>query len=127
MCVRDSYVYQKGVLCCLIHESYVRSVGRYCFVRNYAAIPVQLEVVILQHVGWCVFVVWTFACNQFSCFCQFLVDNFSYAVMSFYILSRCLLLTCCRNVLDCLRFFSTSSAQLINVCLLQNVFHVVSC
>jgi hypothetical protein len=35
VCVRDSYVYQKGVLCCLIHESYVRSVGRYCFVRYY--------------------------------------------------------------------------------------------
>jgi hypothetical protein len=50
LCVRDNYVYQKGVLCCLIHESYVRSVGRYCFVRNYAAIPVQLEVVILQYV-----------------------------------------------------------------------------
>jgi hypothetical protein len=54
MCVRDSYVYQKGVLCCLIHESYVRSVGRYYFVRNYAAISVQLEVVILQYVGCCV-------------------------------------------------------------------------
>jgi energy-converting hydrogenase Eha subunit G len=24
MCVRDSYVCQKGVLCCLIHDSYVR-------------------------------------------------------------------------------------------------------
>ena len=57
MCVRDSYVYQKGVLCCLIHESYVRSVGGYCFVRNYAAIPVQLEVVILQHVGWCIIII----------------------------------------------------------------------
>ena len=87
--MRDSCVYQKGVLCCLIHESYVRSVGRYCFVRNYAAIPVQLEVVILQYVGWCVLIVWTFACNQFSCFCQFLVDNVCYAVVSFYLLSRC--------------------------------------
>jgi hypothetical protein len=75
------YVYQKGVLCCLIHESYVRSVRRYCFVRNYAAIPVQLEVVILQFVGWSVLVVWTFACYQFSCFCQFLVDNFCYAYL----------------------------------------------
>ena len=54
MCIRDSYVSQKGALCCLIHESYVMSVGRYCFVRNYAAIPVQLEVVILQYIGWCV-------------------------------------------------------------------------
>jgi hypothetical protein len=57
MCVRDSYVYQEGVLCCLIHEDYVRYVGRYCFVRNYAAIPVQLEVVILQYICWCVLVV----------------------------------------------------------------------
>ena len=30
-----------------IRESYVRSVSRYCFIRNYAAIPVQLEVVVL--------------------------------------------------------------------------------
>jgi hypothetical protein len=54
MCDRDSYVYQKGVVCCLIRESYVRSGGIYCFVRNCAAIPAQLEVVILQCVGWCV-------------------------------------------------------------------------
>ena len=58
MCVRDSCVYELDALCCLIHESYVRSVGRYSFVRNYVAIPVQLEV-ILQYVGWCVRVVWT--------------------------------------------------------------------
>ena len=32
-----------------IHESYVRSVRRYCFVHNYAAVPVQLEIVILQY------------------------------------------------------------------------------
>ena len=31
-----------------IHESYVRSVRRYCFIRNYAAVPVQLEIVVLQ-------------------------------------------------------------------------------
>jgi hypothetical protein len=30
-----------------IYESYVRSVRRYCFVRNYAAFPVQLEIVII--------------------------------------------------------------------------------
>jgi hypothetical protein len=39
-------------------------------VRNYAAVPVQLETVILQYCGWCVLVVWTFVLNQFSCFCQ---------------------------------------------------------
>jgi len=44
MCIWDSYVYQKGVLCFLIHKSYVRSIKRYCFVRMYAAIPVQLEI-----------------------------------------------------------------------------------
>jgi hypothetical protein len=66
MCVRDSYVYQKGVLCSLIHESYVRSVGRCCFVRNYAAVPVQLEVFILQCIGWCVLAVWTSVFNQFN-------------------------------------------------------------
>ena len=43
MCIWDSYVYQKGVLCFLLHKSYVRSIKRYCFVRKYAAIPVQLE------------------------------------------------------------------------------------
>ena len=58
-----------------IHESCVRSVRRYCFVCNYAVVPVQLEIVILQYIGWCVFIVWTFAFNQFSCFCQFLMDN----------------------------------------------------
>ena len=26
MCIWDSYVYQKGVLCFLIHKSYVRSI-----------------------------------------------------------------------------------------------------
>ena len=44
MCIWDSNVYQKGVLCFLIHKSYVRSIKRYCFVRMYAAIPVQLEI-----------------------------------------------------------------------------------
>ena len=43
MCIRDSYVYQKGVLCFLIHEGYVRSVKQYCFVRKYAAVPVQFK------------------------------------------------------------------------------------
>ena len=56
MCIKDSYVYQNGVLCFLIHESYVRSVKQYCFVRKYAAVPIQLEIVILQYTGWCVLV-----------------------------------------------------------------------
>jgi hypothetical protein len=45
MCIRDSCVYQEGVLCFFIHESYVRSVRGYCFVRKYAAVPVKLEIV----------------------------------------------------------------------------------
>jgi len=47
MCIWDSYVYQKGVLCFLIHKSYVRSIKRYCFVRKYAAIPVHLLLLLL--------------------------------------------------------------------------------
>ena len=47
MCIRDSYVYQKGVLCFFIHESYVRSVRRYCFVRNNSVVPVQLEIIVI--------------------------------------------------------------------------------
>jgi hypothetical protein len=73
MCIRDSYVYQKGVLCFFIHESYVRSVRRYFVVRNYAAVPVQFEIVILQYIGWCVLIKWTSVLNQFSCFCQFII------------------------------------------------------
>jgi hypothetical protein len=42
-----------------IYESYVTSVRRYCFVRNYTVVPVQLEIVIFQYTGWCVFIVWT--------------------------------------------------------------------
>jgi hypothetical protein len=59
MCIRDSYVYQKGVRF-FIHKSYITTVRRYCFVRNYATVPVQLEIVILQYIGWCVLVVGTF-------------------------------------------------------------------
>jgi len=66
---------KKGVLCFLIHKSYVRSIKRY-FVRKYAAIPVQFEIFILQYIGWCVLVIWTLIVNQFGCFCQFLMDNF---------------------------------------------------
>jgi len=57
MCIWDSYVYQKGVLCFLIHKTYVRSIKSYCFVRKYAAIPVQLEIFILQYIGWCVVII----------------------------------------------------------------------
>jgi hypothetical protein len=46
------------------------------FFRNYAAVPIQLKIVILQNNGWCVLVVWAFVFSHFSCFCQFLMDNF---------------------------------------------------
>jgi hypothetical protein len=52
MCIWDSYVYQKVYLCFLIHECYIKSVKNYCFVRKYAAVPVQLEIVILQYMGY---------------------------------------------------------------------------
>jgi len=76
MCIWDSYVYQKGVLCFLTDECYIRSVKRYCFVRKYAAVPVQIEIVILQYLGWCVLIVRAFFFNQLSYFFQFLMDNF---------------------------------------------------
>jgi len=78
MCVRDSYVYQIGGLCFLFVE--VMS-GRLAviFIRNYVAIPVQVDVVALQYISWCVPVFF----NQISCFCQFLVDYFCYSIMSF--------------------------------------------
>jgi len=66
----------EGVLCVLIHKSYVRSIKSYCFVRKCAAIPVQLEISFLQYIGWCVLIIWTFIVNQFGSFCQFLMDNF---------------------------------------------------
>jgi len=78
MCIWDSCVYQKGVLCFLIHKSYVSSIKMYCFVRKYAAIPVQLEIFILQYTGWCVLIMWTFIVNKFGCFCQFLMDYYYY-------------------------------------------------
>ena len=37
--------------------------GQFCFVRNLAAVPVQLQIVILQYIGWCVPIVWTFVFN----------------------------------------------------------------
>jgi len=75
MCIWDSNVYLKGVLCFLIHKSYVRSVKNYCFVRKYAAIPIQLEIFILQYIGWCALIIWTIIVKHFSCFCQFVMDN----------------------------------------------------
>ena len=80
---------KKGVLCFLIHKSYVRLIKRYRFVRKYTAIPVQLEIFILQYTGWCVLVIWTFIVNWFGCFCQLLLDNFGQSIMSLHILSRC--------------------------------------
>jgi len=44
-------------------KSYVRSIKRYCFVRKYAAITVQLEIFILQYIDWCVLIIWTFIVN----------------------------------------------------------------
>ena len=41
-----------------------RSIKRYCFVRKYAAIPVQFESFILQYTGWCVLIIWTFIINN---------------------------------------------------------------
>jgi hypothetical protein len=46
-----------------------------------AAVPVQLEVVILQYIGWGfigwgLLVIQDFFFNQLSYFCQFLMDNF---------------------------------------------------
>jgi hypothetical protein len=60
MCIGDSCVYQISGLCFFIRESYVRSVSRYCYICNYAVIPVQLEVVVLQYISWGVPVVWTY-------------------------------------------------------------------
>jgi len=76
VCIWDSCVYQKDVLCFLIDECYIRSVKRYCFVHKYAAVPVQLEIVIRQYIDCCVLIIRAFFFNQLSYFCQFLVDNF---------------------------------------------------
>ena len=54
----------KKVFFFFIHEGYVRSVKRYCFIRKYAAVPVQLEIVVLQYIGWYLFIVWAFVYNQ---------------------------------------------------------------
>jgi hypothetical protein len=62
--IRDSYVYQKAVLCFFIRESFVRTVTRYRLVCNYAAVPVQLEIVILQYTGWSVLIVETLSSNS---------------------------------------------------------------
>ena len=76
MCIRNSYVYQKGVLRFLIHENYIRSVKMYYFIRKYAAVSIQLKIVVLQYTGRCVLIVWAFVYSQVSCFCQFLMDYF---------------------------------------------------
>ena len=47
MCVWDSYVYQKGVLCFIIHKSYVGSIKSYWFFRKYAVIIVVVVVVVV--------------------------------------------------------------------------------
>jgi len=63
MCIWDSYVYQKGALCFLIHKSYVRSIKSYYFFRQYAAFPVQPEIFIPQYNGWCVLIIWASAAS----------------------------------------------------------------
>ena len=98
MCIRGQLCLSKEC-CSLIHKSYVKSIKRYCFVRKCAAIPVQLEIFILQYFGWCILIIWTFVVNQFNCFRQFLMDNFGQYIMSLYTLGRCQLLTRCSNVL----------------------------
>jgi len=71
MCIWDSYVYQKGVVCFFIHKSYVRSIKRHCFARKYAATPAQLEIFILQHIGWCVLIIWTLSSINSAAFASF--------------------------------------------------------
>ena len=41
----------------LIHKSYIRSIKKYYLVRKFAAIPVQLEIFILQYIGWSVLII----------------------------------------------------------------------
>jgi len=68
---------RKGVLCFVIHEGYVGSVKSYYFVCKYAAVPAQLEIVVLEDTGCCVLIGWAFVYKKFNCFCQFLKDNFA--------------------------------------------------
>ena len=89
MCIWIQLCLSKGVLWFIIHKNYVRSIIIFCFVSKYVAIPVQLEIFILQYISWYVLVIWTFIVNQFGCFCQFLMDNFSQSIISLYILGRC--------------------------------------
>ena len=49
MCIWDSCVYRNGVLCFLIHKSYVRSIKKYCFVRKYAAIIIIIIITRCTH------------------------------------------------------------------------------
>ena len=66
----------KNVSFVFLFMKVVRSVKSYCFIRKYAAVPVQLEIVVRLYIGWCVLIVWAFVYNQVSCFCQLLMDNF---------------------------------------------------
>ena len=47
----------KKVFFVFLFMKVVRSIKRYCFVRKYSAIPVQLEIFILQYTGWCVLII----------------------------------------------------------------------
>ena len=59
MCIWGSYVYQKGVLCFLIHKSYVRPIE---------SIVLSISMLRLQYTAWCVLIIRTFIFNEFGCF-----------------------------------------------------------
>jgi len=57
MCIWNSCVYQKGVLCFLIHKSYIRSIKNYCFFPKACCDFRQLEIFIIQYISWCVLII----------------------------------------------------------------------
>jgi hypothetical protein len=52
MCICDSYVFQKVFFVFLLLNVISGQLKGYCFVRQYAAVPAQLEIVIRQYIGW---------------------------------------------------------------------------
>ena len=76
LCVFGTAMSIKKAFFIFLFMKVVRSIKRYCIVRKYDAIPVQFEIFILQYIGWCVLIMWTFIFNHFGCFCQFLIDKF---------------------------------------------------
>ena len=59
LCIRDSCVYQKCVLCFLILKVYVRSIEMYCFSVSVLRFQYSLqpEIFILQYIGCCVLII----------------------------------------------------------------------